>query len=255
MFIASPASAAATRKQYNLPNGTEFWKTDYLCVDHERIPSPNAYLIEQSPNQDVRSHFHEQPEFQLIVGGSGLLGRNKVRPVTVHYVNAYTGYGPVCSGPEGIAYVTMRPMRDNGAQFLPEERANMKRGPKKFFHSAPFTPRAAVDRAGMRESITTVECAHDDGMAHWTIACAAGQSVVAPDPALGGGQYLWLLGGEATVNGATLHANGCAFASSDEPRVTITAGAGGAEVVVLQYPRAAYTITYQSQQYRYAAQE
>ena len=256
MFASSTSTvAAAPRRHFILPNGTGVWKTDYICVDHRRVPSPQAYLIEQDPNQPVQSHFHEQAEFQLITDGEGFLGRNPVRPLTVHYANAFTGYGPISAGPNGISYITMRPMRDNGALFLPEDRDKLKRAPKKFFHSEPLSPCSEDERRGLRDArITTLAC-HEDGMAAWLVACGPNGTALAPAPTSGGGQYLLLLDGSAILNDVPIEKMRCAFASTDEAPVTIKAGAAGAEIMVLQFPRAAYTITYSPAAYKYAAQE
>jgi hypothetical protein len=254
LYISSE-SARTTRKRFTLPNGTGFWKTDYLQIDHEKNPSPQAFLIEQDPDQDVQSHFHEQSEYQLIVGGDGQMGRNDVRPVMIHYANAYTGYGPIRAGSRGVQYVTLRPMRDNGALWLPEDRPKMKPAPKKFYHSAPLELRSAAALATLNTPVVTTIIEHPDGMASWTIALGPHQSTAIPDPRIGGGQYLLLLGGTVTLNDARLHRDGCAFVSADEPAAMLNSGAEGAEIAVLQFPRAEYLVTYRPADYRYAAQE
>ena len=71
--------------------------------------SPTVALIEQPAGFEFMPHFHRQNQFQVFVGGSGSLGRHALAPVVVHYAGAYTGYGPLLAGPEGIQYFTLRP--------------------------------------------------------------------------------------------------------------------------------------------------
>jgi hypothetical protein len=256
MFATSiAAEVAATRQYFVLPNGTGVWRTNYIRADHDQLPSPEAYLIEQDANQDVQSHFHEQPEFQLIVDGTGSLGRNAVTPITMHYANAYTGYGPISAGPQGISYVTLRPMRDNGAMWLPEDREKMKRAPKKFFHSAPIASLTASERMRLSAPIVATIADEGEGLGAWKIVCGPHQSVMAASPSLGGGQYLFLHQGSAQLNAKPMSAIAYAFASADEAPVNIRSGADGAELLVMQFARAEYTHTYNPSAYRYAEQE
>jgi hypothetical protein len=37
--------------------------------------------------------------------------------VVVHYAGAFTGYGPLIAGPQGITYFTLRPVCESG--FIP----------------------------------------------------------------------------------------------------------------------------------------
>jgi len=53
----------------------------------------------------------------------------------VHYAGAYTGYGPITAGEQGIDYLTLRSSRDLGAQFLPQQKQSLKRGPKHHYTS------------------------------------------------------------------------------------------------------------------------
>ena len=69
---ATYEEARATRKHYVLPNGTGFWKSEYIISDHAAAPAPHALLVEQDPEQVILPHFHEQNQFQVIVNGGGV---------------------------------------------------------------------------------------------------------------------------------------------------------------------------------------
>jgi len=209
-------------------------------------------LVEQDASQVILPHFHEQNQFQVIVRGGGTLGRAEVAPITVHYAGAYTGYGPITSGPEGLWYFTLRPMMDNGAQFLPESRPKMKPWPKKHYHSAPLEPLATqqlVQLAGVQAA--TIQ--HDkDGMRVETIRAPARARATASDPSSGGGQFFLVMGGSMRAEGRTYGKLACLWVPHTASALVFEAEAEGVEVLMLQCPRAEYRPTYDPGLYKYA---
>jgi hypothetical protein len=83
---------------------------------------PMIYLVDQEPNSAIQTHFHQVDQYQVVIGGSGAMGREPLGPITVHYTNAYTGYGPLAAGPDGLQYLTIRNRWDPGLRPLPEAR-------------------------------------------------------------------------------------------------------------------------------------
>src|SRR5947209_4589797 len=100
--------ARAERRHHILPNGTGFWRTGLITSPAQERVSPQAFLVEQDPDSVIEPHFHLENEFQVMVAGSGSLGRHPVEPVSVHYAGAHTGYGPIASGSDGLSYFTLR---------------------------------------------------------------------------------------------------------------------------------------------------
>src|SRR6185295_5107831 len=101
--------------------GGTVWST-YFLQPPKGTRLPQAFLIENSPNRLLRTHYHDVDQFQVIVSGDGTLGKHAVRPYTVHFARAHTPYGPILSGDNGLAWLTIRARRDaEGAQFLPEK--------------------------------------------------------------------------------------------------------------------------------------
>lgn len=243
--------ARATRKHYVLPNGTGFWKSEYIISDHEAAPAPHALLVEQDPEQVILPHFHEQNQFQVIVNGGGTLGRAEVAPVTVHYAGAYTGYGPITSGKDGLWYFTLRPMMDNGAQFLPESRVKMKPVPKKHWHSAPIGTASSGELAQLADVRVATIQDDADGMLIQTIRMPAGGCHQAVSPATGGGQFFLVTSGEVEVEGRRYGQWSCLWAAPGDASMTFNAGAGGAEVLLAQCPRAEYRPTFSPSLYKY----
>ena len=103
--------------------GGEHWRTDFLGKRSDgeiRDHQPQAFLIEMQANEVIVPHFHEVDQFQVFVSGSGSLGRDRdaAQPLTVHYADHHTGYGPINAGPQGYSYFTLRARSDSGAVYL-----------------------------------------------------------------------------------------------------------------------------------------
>ena len=120
IFARSFAEVSPDRFVGKLFNGYNYARTNYLGTDTSHRDTPQALLVEQSPNSVVPPHFHGIDQFQVVVNGNGMLGKHRVAPVRIHYANAYTGYGPINAGHDGIYYFTLRAQSEPGAFFLPE---------------------------------------------------------------------------------------------------------------------------------------
>src|SRR5688572_22188693 len=114
--------ARAERRHLILPNGTGYWRNGLITSPPEDSIAPQAFLVEQDAGTVIEPHFHVENEFQVIVAGSGSLGRAAVEPVVVHYAGGHTGYGPISAGRDGLSYFTLRTRMDPGAHFLPGAR-------------------------------------------------------------------------------------------------------------------------------------
>jgi hypothetical protein len=81
---------------------------------------PQAYLAVQGAQVDeIPTHFHSVEQFQYVVSGSGLIGGRPVEAGVVHYADRFTPYGPLCAGPLGMTYATLRPCHDTGVFVMP----------------------------------------------------------------------------------------------------------------------------------------
>jgi hypothetical protein len=218
--------ARANRRHLVLPNGTGYWRSDYIvsrppCTTGAPVEgwSPQAFLVEQDASQAILPHFHEQHEFQVIVEGDGSFGRHAVRPVTVHYAGRHTGYGPIQSGPAGLWYFSLRAHSDPGARFLPAWRDRMERGAKRQLLADP------VDGSVAKAIIEP----QPDGIAAWVLHAASGTALVPPPLPEGAARYYIVLSG-ALDGWSRLSV---IFASEAFHAV---AGAEGARVLCLQFP-------------------
>ena len=227
--------ARAERRHHVLPNGTGYWRNGLIASPAEDAVAPQAFLVEQDPGTVIEPHFHLQDEFQVMVGGSGSLGRHAVQPVSVHYAGAHTGYGPITAGSEGLDYFTLRSRMDTGAQFLPGARDKMQRVPKRHLLGPVLAPCEASDLAARQapEVVALIE-PQADGIAAWMLRVPAGNSSVAPVHP-GGGRFLLVIGGVLELNGERLPRLSTAFVSAEESMPLLCAGSEGLEVLLLQF--------------------
>ena len=234
----------ATRKHMLLPNGTSVWKSYYIRSPEGGAPSPQAFLVEQGANEVVLPHFHEQNQFQVIVHGGGSVGRSAVAPITVHYAGAYTGYGPISSGDNGLWYLTLRPMMDNGPLYVHESRDKMKAGPKKHYQSSALGATTESELAKLAQPAAqminadpqgpTVEVLRVPPRQRQTMTCTEG----------GGGRFFFVTAGSLLANGLEYPKWSCLWSASNDPAFEVVAGKSGVEVLSLGFPRTEYHATY-----------
>lgn len=232
--IGTRARAASRRRPIPVDDST-FFKGEWMECGQDPALSPTVFLAEQPANYKLMPHFHRQNQFQLFVAGSGSLGPQAVNPVTVHYAGAYTGYGPVLSGPEGLQYFTIRPVFDTGFISATEAREKMVRGPKRHAQAA-LGPAWPQDRlALLRQVEDSFAIAPDRGLAVQQVRLPP--HAAWPLHAVGGsvGQFLFVLSGSASIAGASLEPWESAFVGAQDV-AEARAGATGAELVALHCP-------------------
>ena len=198
---------------------------------------PQAFLVENTPHRELRTHFHDVDQFQVIVSGGGTLGKHRVRPYSVHFARAHTPYGPITANENGIAWLTIRARRDaEGAQFLPENRVKLEQTPGRRpwqISQDPLFPGFEGNVA-----LTPVPGIEDDrGLAAWSLRLKPYACASTPDPARTGGQYLVVVGGSLVRDGREQRAITIGYVAPQEGALDITAGAQGLDALVLHFPR------------------
>ena len=223
------------RRHLRMDDGFEYFKGEWLEGGRDPELSPTMFLVEQGPHSTLAPHFHRENEFQVVVQGGGRFGAHEVQAVTVHYAGAYTGYGPVVAGDEGLSYFTIRSVFEQGALFLPQGRDQMVRGPKRQFHSTPY-PAADAGELAARKNTDVVELIppQPDGIGATRILLAPGGEAVAPTPAGGSGQFVMVIAGALMHQGRLFTQWEPIFLSPDEDPLPLRAGPGGADVLALR---------------------
>lgn len=227
-------------------NDPQSFRSDFT----ERKPGiPQLLLVEQPvPGSTVMPHYHSTDQFQIFLDGSGKLGRHDVRPISIHYTNRYTGYGPIVAGPSGVSYYVLRPEFDQlvTGQYLhvPELREKLKRQPgrKRSIIVEGVRVKTADELAQLTEQSIerVIDCdsdKHDPGVFADVLSLPRGASYTAPDPKNGGGQVILVLQGSMSSNGVSYGVRSAIAVTREEDAVTVEAGEGGLQALVLQYPR------------------
>ncbi len=234
MIAYGSAALAQTHRRMVDVKGEAYYRSEWLESSQDPWLSPTVFMVEQPPNASLAGHFHGENQFQVFVDGEGRIGTHSIGPITVHYAGAYSGYGPLIAGPQGVKYFTIRPVYETG-MMSSSDRSKMVRGPKRHLVTEP---QPAAD-AAVLAALTSVEkdeliALQPDGIAVSVLRLPAGESASGLDPASGGGQFFVVLGGEVLHGGKALQRWESMFASSDEAAVSLRAGEGGLEVLCLQ---------------------
>ena len=237
IFAKSFTDVSPDRFVGKLFNGYKYARTNYLGTDISHRDTPQALLVEQSPNSVIPPHFHGIDQFQVVVHGSGMLGKHRVAPVCIHYANAYTGYGPINAGDDGIFYFTLRAQSEPGAFFFPEgrkfQKPNKRRNLTADIDVLPDDSKLAKLDGIQKEVVFPLE---DEGLAAWNVRIGPSTDFKGPKPATGGGQYYVVMNGSLVHNGINYDKWSCVFIEPPEDSLEFSSGQRGLETLILQYP-------------------
>jgi hypothetical protein len=234
IVIGTQAHAQQRRRPIQVLDST-FYKGEWMETGEDPRLSPTVFLAEQPPDYSLATHFHRQNQFQLFVAGSATLGREQVAPVTVHYAGAFTGYGPLLSGPQGLQYFTVRPVFDTGIIPATQAREKMVRGPKRHAQVVLGAPSTEERLRALRGVDDSFAIAPDRGLAVRHVQLPPGSAYKLEHVDASIGLFMFVLAGTATVAAHSLGLWESVFASADE-HLALTAGPGGAEIVLLHVP-------------------
>ena len=240
--IATAGDARVNRRRGSAADGVTFWHTLYIgTTRYNMAPGapdpamdelfPMAFLVEQDPGSTANAHYHQQDQFQLVVGGHGVMGVHEAKPVTVHFSGAHTAYGPIrASVDEGVHYFTLRNGFDPGAKFmsLPENRMALRQVPGRQHRENVAGPLTTETGPIIRPET--------DGMGAWRYRAAAGERLIGPDPAWGRGQYWVVVDGSMIREGQDISPLSCVFVYPEDPPFNAYAGPEGVDVIAMQFP-------------------
>jgi hypothetical protein len=241
--VVTACSASENRRHHTLANGAGYFRTNYMVSSADSPRSPMCYLIEQDPDCVISAHYHQVNQFQVFVGGSGALGKRNLEPLIVHYTDAYTPYGPISSRAEGVRYLTLREEYDPGARFLPDEVAGLKHVKRRHVTTEPIARAAPAALPHLADpSARILFETHADGLAAWLVEAGPHALIgnEARETRKRGGQFWLVLTGSVTRRDETLDADTFMYVPHDEPAPQLSAGRGGSEVLILQFPDKAH---------------
>jgi len=226
-------------------NGAQRWRSDFLGIYGAPAEpgDPQAFLIEMQADDFILPHFHQVAQFQVFVAGSGSMGRNPPdrRPVTIHYADAFTGYGPITAGPRGYSYFTLRARKDPGPVYLhdPDFRQKLRPSRKRHFTvDVELSTEPVLMHCGQAtlRNLTPEPADGPDGPSAWLARAGSDMTVQGPDPQGGGGQFCLVLSGSLRApDGRLLPEWSLVHLLPGDGPLALNAGPQGLEALVLHY--------------------
>lgn len=232
------STGEAMRRDLQLRDGHVGKKGEWMESGEDKLLSPTVFLIEQPPNATISAHFHHNNQFQVFIEGSGKIGPRALAPVTVHYAGAYTAYGPIFAGSEGLKYFTLRTVCERGAIVVARSEGLWPDGPRRHATSKPVTVYDPAELLALGEPATTeVLPRAEDGLAAASIALPPNGAMPPVEIGMGEGVFLVVLAGAVDAGGERLGERESLYVSADEPFPAIVAGDAGAQLLTLIPPR------------------
>jgi hypothetical protein len=113
--------------QVPVPNlGLEaFERTMLMGQIDPTTPGPQVQLVAQDVGTVFGPHFHDVDQFQVVLAGGGTIGRTRVEPGQVIFVDRHKVYGPVCPDQSGLVYLTLRAIHDPGPHWMPGAQSDL----------------------------------------------------------------------------------------------------------------------------------
>lgn len=237
MIAYGTAAHGASRRRLVSAMGIDFRKAEWMDTGADPVLSPTVSLIEQPPDTVLGAHFHRQNQFQVFVDGGGSIGSTPLAPVTIHYAGAYTAYGPLAAGPQGIKYFTIRPVCESGALAVEQAREMMVRGPKRHATSATLALPGAGQLVRMPTMVREDVIPHAvDGLGASVLTAGAASDVHVPWAAGASGLFMVVLGGSLLAGNLELCPWENLYASGPSELPGLAAGEQGVAVACLFVP-------------------
>ncbi len=196
---------------------------------------PQVFLVDMpDAGSTVHPHFHDVDQYQVIVKGSGRLGREPAEPIAFHYADAYTPYGPIVGAQDGIAFLTIRKACAAGYYPMPESRHLIAGKPGRNI-TGKFEINKPLPRPGesTRETLMTTE----DGVEVLGLRIGPGGQA-AGEPADAGDQYYLVCTGSLLHEGRAVPPMSIVRIEPGAPLPMFHAGSTGAEILLTQLPMA-----------------
>lgn len=206
----------------------------YLGMPGQFHDGPQAFLVQVlDPGGSIQPHFHDVDQFQVIVQGDGVIGKKPLRPITAQYADAFTPYGPIISRDDGISFFTLRQSASAGHFHMPGSRDKMPgragRNIAAQFMTGQIPQSGDEIRLPLQES--------DDGLCMVGFRLAP-HATATPPHSNGGGQFYLICSGSLVHENQSLPTQSLIYVEAGEESPQLHAGPEGAEVMLLQFPKA-----------------
>jgi hypothetical protein len=207
--LVSPKEVSASRVPPDIGDGNDIMVSWFLGGPRDKSGVPTVHLVDvRNPNPVLRTHFHDVDQFQLVMRGTGMLGKERVSPGSFHYVDAYTPYGPIEGDEDGIAFFTVRARGAQVTHYMPGSREFRLRRSMR----AGFVCDVDLDDP----SETEIAGPYSDGLAAFRRAFPDATEVQLTAPVESGGQIAFVLAGELAAGGETYAQWSCVYVPAGE---------------------------------------
>jgi hypothetical protein len=227
---ASPATVGPPS-----PRGTILRTSYFGAMSGDGKPTPRggqAFLNAFVPGHVIQPHFHAVDQFQIVVRGSATLGKHVMRPVAIHYTDAFTPYGPILVEGEGMTFFNFRSRVDGGAQYMPDSRERMTRKAGRTIYGN--TRLDLATSAGSTRMDAIIE-QQEDGLAVYEIV-AAPNARLKDDLIQGGLRYELVLDGTLEYEGDSLPRDSVVLGDPGDTLRGRRAGPDGVHLLECQLP-------------------
>jgi hypothetical protein len=224
ILTSHPEVAGKSRKPH--PSGSIV--TEFIGNREVTSDEPSTHLVEIPPGFVITPHFHGTNQYQLVVDGSCTLGKASLYPGAFQYSDAYTPYGPIVAGEDGLAFFTLRQTAYAGFHEMPGSKALMNTKAGRNFISAADPNRARkTDR---------VELHLEPGGPCSYELIAAPHDMLPISRHAHGGTYLAILAGEVSFSDVRYPSRSVIWFGGEDPVPNLKAGAEGSIAVQLSFP-------------------
>ena len=194
--------------------GIEHWGSSYFGPRYSSqeglSPGPQSLMTQMAANETILQHFHGVAQFQIFPSGTGVMGRNEIRPLTVQYKDHHSAYGPLVAGPHGLTFISMRNRTGDSAPVYtskPGYREKLKPSKRRNWISdhVQLSTRAIMQfrKEPSWEDVYDPAKIQDE-MSAKLLRLGADMSAMGPDPKGGGGYYIFVANGTLDLNGEKL---------------------------------------------------
>jgi hypothetical protein len=193
---------------------------------------PQAFTSTFPPGYVIAPHFHRTDQVQLFVDGSASIGPHPLDPVTLHYADGFTAYGPIVVGESGMTFFNLRARCDVGAHWMPESRKQLERPAGR---SLTVACRLSLDSDVASLRLETLIDLCDDGLAVYEAVARPGVALL--DAVAGGnGRFQVVLAGSVVMDDTELAERAVAYVHAGERFPLRRAGADGVHLLEMQFP-------------------
>jgi hypothetical protein len=226
-------------------SGIEHWGSSYFGPRYsstEVSRTPHALMTQMAANETILPHFHGVIQFQIFPSGSGVMGKNEIRPLMLQYKDRHTAYGPLVAGAHGCTFIALRNrIGDSAPVYLSKPGYKDKLKPSKrrnwiSDHISLSTRPVLQHRKDVVWEHIYDPAKITDEMSARVVRLGANMTVMGPDPKQGNGCYVYVANGGMQAQGRTLPAMSMVYVDPDEAGFEIKAGPHGLEALVMVFP-------------------